>query len=94
MTRKKSIIIKMSGSPAQYETVVEPGDTPHEVLEKAVGEQADALLLRQGTEIMREHIDVFQQVAEGEQLVAGTVPGPVGSQYCTEMDMDTEEYGL
>ena len=91
MTQKKSITLKMSGSPVQYETVVEPGDTPREVLEKAVGEQADAFLLRQQTEIMREHSDVFQQIEEGEQLVAGTIPGPVGSQHCTEMDIDTEE---
>jgi hypothetical protein len=74
--RAKPVTVRMSGGGKEFETVVEPGDTPREVLAKTVGEQEDQFSLRPkgGTRDIPGGVNLFKKVGDGEELTG--VPEP------------------
>ena len=74
MTTGTPVTVTMSGSGKAYETVVQPGQTPREVLAQTLGKNPEQYLLRAGTTRLSDIQDVFRQVNKGDELIAATDP--------------------
>lgn len=72
--QQKTVTVQPRGSGEEHTVTVEPGMTPRETLAAAVGRQSENMLLRKGDRYLSAEGDTFQQVRQGDRLIAASNP--------------------
>lgn len=73
--QRKTVTVKPSAGGKEQKAAVAPGETPREVLARAVGRQSDRMLLRKEEDgYLDQDAAMYGQVRDGEVVTAAANP--------------------